>query len=75
MLDAAATGLGAAPSGAAAKLCMQIKHSTDVPAAISMPKVKVEPQCGQMSCVEVAMARRASLNEANLLILAWMPTE
>jgi hypothetical protein len=54
---------------------MQIKHSTGVPAAISMPKVKVEPQCGQMSCVDVAIVRRASLDEANLLILARMPAE
>ncbi len=65
----AATGLAAGAIGCAAKLCMQIRHSTGVPAAISMPKVNVEPQCGQTSCVlELAMVRRASLDESADLI-------
>jgi hypothetical protein len=61
MIGAGASGIGAVASGDAEKLCMQIKHSIGVPAATSMPKVSVDPQCGQMSCVDVTMVRRASL--------------
>src|SRR5262249_32854079 len=49
------TGAGAMP-GLAENVCMQIKHSTSVPAAISLSKFNVEPQCGQVNCV-AGMAR------------------
>src|SRR5262249_38180833 len=50
LLDAP-TATGAGAMGAAADDCVQIRHPTGVPAAISIPKVSVEPQCGQASCV------------------------
>jgi hypothetical protein len=70
---AAATGLGAAASGCAAKLCMQIRHSTGVPAAISIPNVNVEPQCGQASCVLELAMMPSSLPEMNLPTLFNLP--
>ena len=46
----AAAGSGA-DIGWASNVCMQIRHSTGVPAAMTEPKFSVEPQCGQASCV------------------------
>jgi hypothetical protein len=48
----AGDAFGADASGAAVNVCMQIRHSTGVPASMSMPKFSVEPQCGQDSCVD-----------------------
>jgi hypothetical protein len=44
-------GVGTVMGFAAAKVCMQIKHSTGVPSAISTPKFNIEPQYGQANCV------------------------
>jgi len=45
----------------AANDCMQIKHSTDVPAAISVPKLSVEPQWGHANwvlCMGISLLAR-----------------